>query len=73
MLWKKICKLIDVKTIMTLSLTFVFVRLSLETKITSDNFLNVFMIIVGFYFGTQHEKKGHLEEEVKNNGRTEMD
>lgn len=73
MLWKKICKLIDVKTIMTLSLTFVFVRLSLETKIASENFLNVFMIIVGFYFGTQHEKRIHLEEEAKNNGPTEMD
>lgn len=66
---KRICKLIDIKSIMTLSLTYVFVSLSLKETIPAENFLNVFLIIVGFYFGTQHEKK----KEADNYDSTTMD
>lgn len=54
---EKIAKLIDVKSIMTLSLTGGFIALTCSGGITGDQFLNIFTIIVGFYFGTQALKK----------------
>ena len=53
----KIAKLIDVKSIMTLALTGGFIGLTCAEEITGDQFLTIFTMIVGFYFGTQHEKK----------------
>ncbi len=58
----KLSKLINVKSIMTLILTIVFSHLSLTGKIQGQEFLTIFTVIVGFYFGTQS---------VKNNGTTE--
>lgn len=54
---EKIAKLIDVKSIMTLLLTVVFCVLALCGVITGQQFLTIFTMIVGFYFGTQSEKK----------------
>ncbi len=50
-------KLIDVKSIITLTLTAVFAVLSLKGVISPDQFLTIFTVIIGFYFGVQHEKK----------------
>lgn len=49
-------KLIDVKSIMTLMLTAGFVGLTCAGEISGDQFLNLFTMIVGFYFGTQAQK-----------------
>lgn len=57
MVKEKFAKLIDVKSIMTLALTAGFVALTCAGDITGDQFLTIFTMIVGFYFGTQHEKK----------------
>ncbi len=54
---KKIAKLIDVKSIMTLSLTGAFVALVGSGKIDGDKFMAIYTMIVGFYFGTQTQKK----------------
>ncbi len=54
---EKLEKLVDVKSIMTLLLTVVFCVLSLAGVISGTEFLTIFTVIVGFYFGTQHEKK----------------
>ena len=54
----KIAKLINVKSIVTIVLTAVFSVLSLRGKITSESFLTIFTVVIGFYFGTQSEKKG---------------
>lgn len=54
---EKLAKLIDVKSIMTLSLTIVFCTLALMGTVTATAFLSIFTMIVGFYFGTQAEKK----------------
>lgn len=64
---KQIAKLIDVKSILTLVLTVVFAILSVRGVISSSEFLSVFTLIIGFYFGVQHEKKnseskGELKE-----------
>lgn len=54
----KVIKLIDVKSIMTLILTISFVMLVKDGKISGEQFLAVFTMIVGFYFGTQNKKGG---------------
>ena len=52
----KLAKLIDVKSIMTLLLTLVFCVLALCGIVAADQFLTIFTVIVGFYFGTQSQK-----------------
>lgn len=53
---EKLAKLIDVKSIMTLLLTVVFCVLALTKVISGQEFLTIFTVIVGFYFGTQSQK-----------------
>ena len=53
---KKIEKLIDVKSIVTLSITIVFCVLALKNKISPEQFLTIFTVIISFYFGTQYQK-----------------
>lgn len=53
---EKIAKLIDVKSIMTLALTGGFIALTCTGEIKGEQFLSIFTMIVGFYFGTQSEK-----------------
>ena len=55
---EKIAKLIDVKSIMTLALTGGFIGLTCTGEITGEQFLTIFTMIVGFYFGTQAQKTG---------------
>ena len=55
---KNLANLIKVKTLVTLAVIFVFVVLSLKGAISSDNAMIIISMVVSFYFGTQHEKKG---------------
>lgn len=55
---KNFANLIKVKTIVTLVVMAVFTVLSLRGDITADNAMLVVSMVVSFYFGTQHEKKG---------------
>lgn len=52
---EKLKKLIDVKSIVTLSLTVVYCILSLRGEI-QDQFLTIYTTIIAFYFGTQYQK-----------------
>ena len=54
---EKFAKLIDVKSIMTLLLTVVFCVLALCSVISGQEFLTIFTVVVGFYFGTQSQRK----------------
>lgn len=56
-MFENLKKLIDVKSIVTITLTAVFAVLSLKGLITPDQFLTIFTVVIGFYFGVQHEKK----------------
>ncbi|MDE6425635.1 MAG: hypothetical protein K2K89_05820 [Ruminococcus sp.] len=61
---QKFAKLIDVKSIITLFLTFIFGVLALKGSVSADQFLTVFTTIIAFYFGTQYEKiKSEKENE----------
>ena len=53
---EKISKLINVKSIVTIILTLVFSYMSVVNRISSDQFLTVFSIVIAFYFGTQMNK-----------------
>ena len=54
---KRLAKLIDLKSIMTLLMTIVFCVMALCGVISGQEFLTIFVVIVGFYFGTQSQKK----------------
>lgn len=53
---ERLSKLLTVKSIVTILLTFVFGYLSIVGDISSELFMTVFTVIISFYFGTQHEK-----------------
>ncbi|MBO5163250.1 MAG: hypothetical protein J6B75_02230 [Ruminococcus sp.] len=53
---KQIAKLIDVKSLITLTLTAVFAVLSVRGKLSPEQFLTVFTTVIAFYFGVQHQK-----------------
>jgi uncharacterized protein (DUF486 family) len=53
---KKLAKLIDVKSIVTLVLTAVFSVLSLKGTLSAEQFQTVFTTVIAFYFGTQYQK-----------------
>lgn len=55
--FERISKLICVKSVMTLMLTFIFCKMSNEGIISGTEFLTIFTMIVGFYFGVQSKKE----------------
>ena len=52
----RLAKLIDVKSIMTLALTFGFLFLVGDGVIDGDKYMSIYTMIVGFYFGVQATK-----------------
>lgn len=52
----RLARLIDVKTIVTFALTAAFVYLSIIGEVKPEIFMTIYTMVVGFYFGTQHEK-----------------
>lgn len=52
-----IAKLLTIKSIVTILLTIVFSVLALMGEISGSEFLTIFVTVIAFYFGTQHEKK----------------
>lgn len=54
---QKLTKLIDVKSIVTLSFTAVFCYLAIVGKVNAEQFISLYTMIIGFYFGTQYAKR----------------
>lgn len=52
----KFAKLIDVKSLVTLMLTLLFCVMAFKGKIPQE-VQNIYLMIIAFYFGTQHAKK----------------
>ena len=48
---EKVIKLLEVKKIIAICLTIVFCYLSMVKLISAEQFLSVFLIIIGFYYG----------------------
>jgi uncharacterized protein (DUF486 family) len=53
---KNFANLIKVKTIVTLVVLAVFSVLALRGDIQPDSVMQITLMVVAFYFGTQHEK-----------------
>ncbi len=53
---KRLSNLFCVKSIVTIVLTGVFAYLSVTGKISSQDFLTIFSVVVAFYFGTQSQR-----------------
>ena len=53
----RIANLLTVKSIVTIALTAVFSVLALRGSISGTEFLTIFTVVIGFYFGTQAEKQ----------------
>ena len=54
---ERLAKLIDVKTIVTFALTAAFVYLAIIGKVEPQILMTVYSTVIGFYFGTQTNKK----------------
>lgn len=54
---KNIAELIKVKTIVTLIVLAVWAYLAIVGTVNADAVSNVTLMVIAFYFGTQHEKK----------------
>ena len=50
---KRLANLLTVKSIVTVTLTAVFSTLALRGTIGGTEFLTIFTVVIGFYFGTQ--------------------
>ena len=50
---KRLGNLLTVKSIVTIVLTVVFTVLALRESISGSEFLTIFTVVIGFYFGTQ--------------------
>ncbi len=57
----QLAKLLGVKSLVTISMTFVFCYLAATGHLGADLFLSAYMIVIGFYFGTQYSR-GHTGE-----------
>ena len=60
-----LAKLINVKSIITIVLCGVFAYLSVAGKVSAQQFLTIFTVIISFYFGSQVEKKRQEEKFFK--------
>lgn len=55
---ERLARLLTIKSLVTLAATAVFFALSLAGKLSAQEFLTVYTVIISFYFGTQFEKNG---------------
>ena len=60
---ERIAKLIDVKSLVTLTLTGVMAYLSISGREVSETFKTIYVMIIGFYFGTQTTKSKKEEND----------
>ena len=58
----RLANLLTVKSIVTIVLTAVFSVLALRGTISGTEFLTIFTVVIGFYFGTQTEKNRKNEK-----------
>lgn len=54
---KRVANLLAVKSLVTITLTVVFAVLALRESISGSEFLTIFTVVIGFYFGTQRVRE----------------
>ena len=60
---KRLAALMSVKSIVTLILTLVFACMAVTGQISQD-FMNIYAVIIAFYFGTQSQKGQDVVEKA---------
>lgn len=55
---ERLTRLLCIKSLVTLATTVVFAVLALLGTISAREFLTIYTVVIGFYFGTQFEKNG---------------
>ena len=55
-LQKRLSNLLTIKSMVTLILTVVFACLTCGDRVSAEEFLTVFTVVIAFYFGTQAER-----------------
>ena len=55
-IWKRLGGLLTIKSLVTLALTAVFGWLTCAGRVSADQFLTVFTVVIAFYFGIQVER-----------------
>lgn len=64
---KRAANLVSVKSLVTLTLTFVFAYMALNQAITQD-FMVIYSVIIAFYFGTQTQKINDVVSVLEKDG-----
>lgn len=64
LLLKRAANLVSVKSVVTLTLTVVFSVLALTDRVSGQEFVTVFSVIIAFYFGTQSQKINDMLDRV---------
>lgn len=54
---EKLTKLVDVKSIVTLLLTAVFSYLCITGKLTSEQFMTIFVMVITYYFAKPQKEE----------------
>lgn len=54
---QRLAALLKVKSLVTLALTVVFCGLAWREVISGEQFMNIFTVVIAFYFGTQTGRK----------------
>ena len=55
LLTQRLASLLTVKSLVTVILTAVFAAMAGTGRVTAEQFLTVFTVVIAFYFGTQAE------------------
>ena len=63
---QRLSNLLCVKSIVTIILTVVFACLSIIGKLSEQDFLTVFSVVIAFYFGTQSQRLNEKINESSN-------
>lgn len=62
-MWKQLTKLIDVKSIVTIALTILFIVLAIKEIIDANAVMTIYTTVIAFYFGTQYQKNQNEKED----------
>ena len=63
---QRLSNLLCVKSIVTIILTVVFAYLSIIGKLSEQDFLTVFSVVIAYYFGTQSQRLNEKINESSN-------
>ena len=64
LLLKRVTNLLKIKSIVTLTLTAVFAYMAVLGRVSTDQFLTIFTVVISFFFGTQADRREDREKVV---------